>query len=408
MISVCGNAADWKVEQWFDCYARRHNGLLTRHAIRHPAKMAVPLTERILDRGAVEGWWRQNDLLLDFFAGAGTTLLVGARRGYRVFGIELVQKYIDSFYGFECDGAADAACDYPKTDGGVPAHSAHTVKGSLGLNLPFLCALGLPMPVMVQGDARNMRDVLDRAFCGRIVSPPYAESITYQRAGAGGEGNELLRAGLSPQSIKQLRKTRDPRVLRARRDNGYSRDPNNVGNLPTGSHATVMAAIVSPAYSETRIGTHSCMGNTGVRKAYEPAEGQLGRMREGQFEEVVGTVNAGKMYGETYWGAIAMVYAGAREVIEPNGMLVLVVKDFVRKRRRVELCRQTIELLRALGYGIELEVHAMLVKENRRTDLFGVEHVSKKTTKSYFRKLAERQGAPPIDYEVVIFARNCA
>jgi hypothetical protein len=78
-----------------------------------------------------------------------------------------------------------------------------------------------------------------------ISSPPYSESLTYQRPGAGGEGNELMRQGYTVQEIAAMRKANDPRILDTRRNIGYSRSPENLGNLQPGS---LDATISSPPY----------------------------------------------------------------------------------------------------------------------------------------------------------------
>lgn len=45
--------------------------------------------------------------------------------------------------------------------------------------------------------------------------------------------------------------------------------------------------------------------------------------------------------------------------------------------------------------------HAMLVNETTENGLFG-EMTEKKERKSFFRRLAESKGSPPIDYEVIL------
>ena len=46
--------------------------------------------------------------------------------------------------------------------------------------------------------------------------------------------------------------------------------------------------------------------------------------------------------------------------------------------------------------------HAMLVKETEHEGLWGHTIIKKKERKSFFRRLAESKGSPPIDYEVVL------
>jgi hypothetical protein len=48
----------------------------------------------------------------------------------------------------------------------------------------------------------------------------------------------------------------------------------------------------------------------------------------------------------------------------------------------------------------------MLTRETRHSDLFAGETVTKKERKSFFRRLAEKNGSPPIDFEEVLFCQK--
>jgi hypothetical protein len=64
----------------------------------------------------------------------------------------------------------------------------------------------------------------------------------------------------------------------------------------------------------------------------------------------------------------------------------------------------TCRLLEYLGFSLQERVRAMLVREARHGDLFAGEQIVKHERKSFFRRLAEKKGSPPIDYEEVIIA----
>lgn len=51
-------------------------------------------------------------------------------------------------------------------------------------------------------------------------------------------------------------------------------------------------------------------------------------------------------------------------------------------------------------------IHAMLVAENRSPALFGGEHVKRTERKSFFRRLAEKNGSPRIDHEEILVMRK--
>ena len=59
-----------------------------------------------------------------------------------------------------------------------------------------------------------------------------------------------------------------------------------------------------------------------------------------------------------------------------------------------------------IGFDLFLRVKASLVKETRLPGLFGKPVVHRKERKSFFRRLAESKGSPPIDWEEVIWARK--
>jgi hypothetical protein len=79
-----------------------------------------------------------------------------------------------------------------------------------------------------------------------------------------------------------------------------------------------------------------------------------------------------------------------------------VVKDFVRKGQRVDFTGDWRRLCESVGFETVCVHHAMLVKETKMKTLFGHTHTERTERKSFFRRLAEAKGCPPINYEVVI------
>jgi hypothetical protein len=108
---------------------------------------------------------------------------------------------------------------------------------------------------------------------------------------------------------------------------------------------------------------------------------------------------------ETYWEAVAQVYAQCLIALRPGGYAVVVVKDYVQKKKRVPLCDQTLSLLTHLGFEPVERIRANLVHEERSSGLFG-EHVKRKSRKSFFRRLAEKRGSPAIDWEECLVVRK--
>ncbi|HOI39035.1 MAG TPA: hypothetical protein PLF11_16880, partial [Bacillota bacterium] len=83
-----------------------------------------------------------------------------------------------------------------------------------------------------------------------------------------------------------------------------------------------------------------------------------------------------------------------------------VVKSYVKNKAIVPLPDDTLKLLEHIGFQPVERIHAMLVKEDRKPDLFGGELVQRKERKSFFRRLAESKGSPRIDYEEVLIVRK--
>jgi hypothetical protein len=109
---------------------------------------------------------------------------------------------------------------------------------------------------------------------------------------------------------------------------------------------------------------------------------------------------------ETFWAASRTILLECRHILKPGGWAVFVCKNFVRNKQIVPFCDDWCKLLESCGFTVERRIHAMLVKETTHTDLFGVEQTKRKERKSFFRRLAEKKGSPPIDFEEVIFARR--
>ena len=115
----------------------------------------------------------------------------------------------------------------------------------------------------------------------------------------------------------------------------------------------------------------------------------------------------GNNKGDTYWQAMDAVYRQCYQSIKHGGVLACVIKDYVKGGKRVPLCDDTWTLLQACGFEPIERCRAMLVKEQRHNGLFG-EVVERKERKSFFRRLAEKKGSPPIDWEEVLWVRKRA
>ncbi len=109
--------------------------------------MARGLLCRILDFMLSEGWLKRGSTLLDPFSGVGTTSIEAASRGIQAIGVELEEK-------FHKLGLAN-----------------------LELHRRAWETFHDPIPVLLNGDSRQLASVLQTAGIGAVVSsPPYAET----------------------------------------------------------------------------------------------------------------------------------------------------------------------------------------------------------------------------------------
>lgn len=237
---------------------------------------------------------------------------------------------------------------------------------------------------------------------------------------------------------------------------GYGKADGQIDNLPTGD---VHAIISSPPYSDIAAGA----GGLNTKPATKPGQqsgrsaaaasqdtdqkygktaGQIAALKGGSVDSVVASppfekVQAfhdkkfsdewgpkqsrtvepmgygdaagqiGKENGETYWGAVKKVYESCFLAIKPGGVIVLVVKSYVKAGKIVDLPGDTSRLLEHIGFEPIEQIHAMLKVKTTHNDLFVKEGVTTVRSKaSFFRRLAEKKGSPPIDFEVVLICRK--
>lgn len=331
---------------WHGCYDGNWRGLIVPKAYAHPAKFAPGLVARILDHGLEMEWWNPGDLLGDPFAGIGCGGIMCAFRGLRWVGVEMEEKFVDL------------------------AHrnfALHTHKWR---------GVGLPLPLIVQGDSREFAGIVG-GLSAAVTSPPFAS--------------------VEPCQDRTFR-INDGRKAPPQGQDGYGSSPGQIGNMPAG---TVDAVVTSPPwggeYGNAEGGNQICKGRVG-----KPGDLTAGKT-------VLGGGHApgqiGNSAGTTYWQAVAEVYAQCALALKPGGIMAVVIKDYVKKGNRVPLCDQTLELLTRLGFEPVERIRAWLVEERRTSGLFG-EIVRRKERKSFFRRLAEKKGSPRIDWEEVLVVRN--
>lgn len=254
---------DAKAEMWHGAYDDGWRDLIVPDAFSHPAKMSRGLVVRIFDELFAMGALHAGDLVVDPFAGIGSTGIEAAARGVRFIGCELEPKFVE----LAQQNFAKHRQDWADMD--------------------------RPQPVIVQGDSRHLRAVLSLASVDVCVSSP-----SYQTEQMGGGGQK-----------------REDKVLRAMMD-GYGETPSQLGAMPAGS---VAAVVSSPPYAgnakadyllsedgktrarDERRGFSQGRGCfRGSEAAYGESDGQLGRMDD---ERGVDAVISSPPYAEIASGS---------------------------------------------------------------------------------------------------------
>lgn len=218
----------------------------SENSIRHPAKMSILLTKWILQKFTKDG-----ETVIDPMSGIGTTLLEAVNMNRNCIAIELEKKFVD--WVNENTKLLNKNKPIDKRGKGV----------------------------VLQGDARNLTDILNKQADKIVFSPPYCETeafhdqdftlrstkvnpssrkISEQRYGKGADavvtsppfasspraGNKDKDEFWKNQEQRYNRKfTKSKKLLDSMH---YSENPDNIGNLPKGE---IDAIVTSPPHANT-------------------------------------------------------------------------------------------------------------------------------------------------------------
>lgn len=121
-----------------------------------------------------------------------------------------------------------------------------------------------------------------------------------------------------------------------------------------------------------------------------------------QREAEYGSTDGQLANADDFWLAARTIVEQVYLALAPGGHACWVVKDYVKNKKIVPFCDQWRQLCEAVGFVTLHEHHAMLVHHKGTQHTLDGGVVEKKTeSKSFFRRLAEKNGSPRIDYEVV-------
>jgi len=210
-----------------------------------------------------------------------------------------------------------------------------------------------------------------------ITSPPYAGTLQ-------GSGADATRRRIAAGKYKGLRPdvwTSEGNIAGSTFGDGYSQNKDNICNLPygvdaiissppyegsleatsrhtkggipsrdkklgqTGTYADLDIVITSPPYE----GTITQGGDTEAYKAKYGYQGENTGYTEARE-------NIGNTKGDTYLMAMRIVYQNCWRALKTNGLMILVVKPFIRNQQVIHLERDTQKLCESVGFTF-LEEH---------------------------------------------------
>jgi len=352
----------------------------------HPAKMMLPLQRWLIERYSKPG-----EVILDPMAGCGT-VLIACTMGRNVIAIELESKFVQmqrdnwtkiqtlgSEMGYSMGTATilqgdarklpDVLADMVITSPPYTNRMDGGIRGSRAGMKPYTDES--PDSWFTQRDQKNIGNLPYGKLADVIMtSPPYAETM-----------QKLPENYHIPITGSPLSQGTD-KVKLAR----YSNNPNNLGNLPYGS---IDAVITSPPYEERHSYPDVERERHAVEKLKAHPDSKIGGVRIHEHESS-NPENIGNLKGESYLSAMLEVYQGCWRVLKPQGLMVLVTKNFIRNKQEIRLDLDTIKLCEQAGFE--------LIER----------HYRKLTSQSFWRTIYQQKypDAPILDKEDILVFRK--
>lgn len=398
----------YAVTEWRGCYDDSWNGVLVPDAFAHPAKFARGLIRRIYQHMLDSGYIAAGDSVVDPFGGVGLGGLDAMTFGLHWTGCELEPRFVE---------LGNRNIDKWQRDLAM-------LNGTLGTAR------------LLQGDSRRLLAVVGGGMGAAVGSPPFGDQLpshddfqpphdSTARLGVNYEtayGNSPGQLGTMPpgdyaaavssppfSGDKNLMAVNGQGVrsdMVARRGIVESDTQQSPGNLATlrADDAGFSAAVSSPPYADAVNGTGE---GPGARHdtIHHNGDNSFKASSDSGYGSTPG--NVGNDQGDTFWAASRLIVEQTYAALRPGGYAAWVTKCFVRKGAIVPFSDQWQQLCAAVGFEPVERIAAMLVDDHGvQLDIFGGATRKRKQRKSFFRLLAEKNGAPPIDNEDVIIVRK--
>ena len=191
---------------WHGCYSGSYD-LLHPDANAHPAKMAPGLCYRILAHLEELGLLKAGDTVLDPMSGTGMTALVAGCQGYPAVTVELEPKFIE-----------------------LQRLNKARLERKLGRALAW---------EMIQGDARQLPELLAQRGLVCVTSPPYEDVVIAKHSnGSGVDWAKGQKAKTRPNSYLGATKESAERI-----NKGYGITPGQLGQREGEDYLSAMAQV---------------------------------------------------------------------------------------------------------------------------------------------------------------------
>lgn len=260
----------------------------------------------------------------------------------------------DPFGGIGTTGLVGATKGYPVVCVELEEKFVALAKANVEKHRKAWESLSKPISIILQGDSRKLSEILSQADAA-VMSPPFSQPETRDRY--------PVQAG----SISDFMK---------RAHTGESQ-----GQIGSFSGGNIDSILTSPPYEEG-------LGHKGKGNEIDEKKKLYSRCAENRYGDSVG--NIGKEKAETYWSAMSQVYSECRKVLKSHGWMAIVVKDFVRAKKRVPLCDNTVKLLEHLGFKVEYRARGWMREDLQMDDAFSGAPAHKQR-KSFFRRDREQK-----------------
>ena len=162
----------------------------------------------------------------------------------------------------------------------------------------------------------------------------------------------------------------------------------------------VQAVVGSPPYAVNVVhggsGLKHHPDNVKGQDWYGTTPGQLGAMPPG-------AVVSSDDEPCTFWAASAQIMQELALLLPAGAVCAWVVKPYIKNKKIVPFDKQWQSLCEAHGFHTVEIIHASLIEHHGvQETFFGESEAIQTAKKSFFRRLCEKKGSPPIDYEVVL------